>query len=339
MRNEEVFEPMIEDGLVLNGCLPMTGKSSALLEATKKKSVSIQDAVWADNGQPPIIKWDAAFEKWLNQRVKEADLYREAGICTFPWQVLKSLPKYRKSSEILAWNQGSIPSCSLHGATHGAQCTILSEMVRGASTIYDAFNPIIPFYIARGYNLSGGLDLVTTAKSVNEGGMYSVTDVGDDNTKVPTNWERFKANAKRHQVALCFIEGNLVENILKCARADLYVTFGSNTIFTGSVNKGGVKILSGRSYGGHAQCFGCWRKVGKAQFVFDFNSHGNRYGVSDEGELASGAWTTEDQLEEFVSSMTRYGDPYVNVSVEAVRTKEISFKNDFKVPFPKKFKK
>lgn len=331
------FSPVVQDGVCLNGCLPITSKQRDRLEEVKASAVSIPDAVWAKDEQPPIVKWDSAFEKWLAMRTAEAKAYRAAGICSFPWEIIKYIPRQRKTSSRLFWNQGSLPSCSLHGATHGAQFTTLIEILHGAPIKYNAFNPIVPFYIARGGNLAGGLGLFDTAEAVNSGGQYPTALVGDDNLHVPDNYEQFTDLAVKYQVALCYLSDHLVERIIACCKADLFVTFGSGTIFTGSIERDGIKILQNRISGGHAQCFGCYRKHNGKEYVFDFNSHGERYGQSAEGEPAVGAWCDKDTLRIFCEDMLRYGDPYVNLSVETDLTGKIQFKTPFKVPFHKNF--
>lgn len=126
------FLPLVKDGVCLNGCLPITSEQRDKLDEVKAGAVSIPDAVWSKDGQPPIVKWDGLFEKWLAARTAEAIAYRDAGICSFPWEIIKYLPAQVRRSDRLFWNQGSLPSCSLHGATHGTQFTSLVEILHCA---------------------------------------------------------------------------------------------------------------------------------------------------------------------------------------------------------------
>lgn len=333
------FRAVIRDGVCLNGCLPMSRQQKDRLEEAKAGAVSIPDAVWSKDSQPPIIKWDSQFEEWLAMRTAEAKAYRAAGICSFPWEIIKAVPARLKNTDRLFWNQGPVPSCSLHGATHGTQFTTLIEMLHGAPVRYNAFNPIVPFYIARGGNLAGGLGLVETAETVNMVGQFPTTLVGDDNQRVPENWKEHAETAKRYQAAICYISDHLVEKIIACCKADLFVTFGSGTIYAGAEERDGIKVLARRTAGGHAQCFGCWRKHNGKEYIFDFNSHGNGYGTSDEGETPTGAWCDKATLKTFCEDMLRYGDPYVNLSVEGDLTGRVQFKTPFRVPFHAQFKR
>ena len=78
----------------------------------------------------------------------------------------------------------------MHGAMHSAQASILVDIAFGAPRRYDALNPIYPFFVARGGNLAGGLDLAETAEQLNRGGAYPASEVGEDNTSAPRNWRR-----------------------------------------------------------------------------------------------------------------------------------------------------
>ena len=197
----------------------MSRQQKDRLEEAKAGAVD-SDAVWSKNAQPPIIgKWDSQFEEWLAMRTAEAKAYRAAGICSFPWEIIKAVPARLKNTDRLFWNQGPVPSCSLHGATHGTQFTTLIEMLHGAPVRYNAFNPIVPFYIARGGNLAGGLGLVETAETVNMVGQFPTTLVGDDNQRVPENWKEHAETAKRYQAAICYISDHLVEKIIACCKA------------------------------------------------------------------------------------------------------------------------
>ena len=188
------------------GCNPISAKNRELQKARIAGASSFTTHAWREDAQPGTFAWDSAFEEILDRRTRLADRYRDAGISLYPWDILKRLPAKRKLSERIYWNQGSIPSCSMHGAMHSAQASMLVDIAFGAPRRYDALNPIYPFYIARGGNLGGGLDLAETADQLNRGGAYAASEVGEDNTSAPRDWRMYRAGAAQRQAAIIYIE-------------------------------------------------------------------------------------------------------------------------------------
>ena len=300
---------MVERAL---GCNPISAKNRELQKARIASASSFTTHAWREDAQPGTFAWDSAFEEILDRRTRLADRYRDAEISLYPWDILKRLPAKRKLSERFYWNQGSIPSCSMHGAMHSAQASMLVDIAMGAPRRYDALNPIYPFYIARGGNLGGGLDLAETADQLNRGGAYAASEVGEDNTSAPRDWRMYRAGAAQRQAAIIYIEDNFVEKIFRAARAGFHVTFGSGVYYNKSkTDRNGVKVLYSEGYGGHAQSLGSWREVGGTEYVFLTNSWGDAYGSSGEGETASGGWLDKDGVAVLARSMPNYGAPFI----------------------------
>lgn len=300
---------MVERAL---GCNPISAKNRELQKARIAGASSFTTHAWRADGQPGTFAWDSAFEEILDRRTRLADRYRDAGISLYPWDILKRLPAGWKKSERFYWNQGSIPSCSMHGAMHSAQASMLVDIAFGAPRRYDALNPIYPFYIARGGNLGGGLDLAETADQLNRGGAYAASLVGEDNTSAPRDWRMYRASATERQASIVYIEDNFVEKIFRAARAGFHVTFGSGVYYNKSkTDRNGVKVLYSEGYGGHAQSLGSWREVGGTEYVFLTNSWGDVYGSSKEGEPANGGWLDKDGVAVLARSMPNYGAPFI----------------------------
>lgn len=300
---------MVERAL---GCNPISAKNRELQKARIAGASSFTTHAWREDAQPGTFAWDSAFEEILDRRTRLADRYRDAGISLYPWDILKRLPAGWKKSERFYWNQGSIPSCSMHGAMHSAQASMLVDIAFGAPRRYDALNPIYPFYIARGGNLGGGLDLAETADQLNRGGAYAASLVGEDNTSAPRDWRMYRASATERQASIVYIEDNFVEKIFRAARAGFHVTFGSGVYYNKSkTDRNGVKVLYSEGYGGHAQSLGSWREVGGTEYVFLTNSWGDVYGSSKEGEPANGGWLDKDGVAVLARSMPNYGAPFI----------------------------
>lgn len=322
------------------GCNPISPKNRELQKARIAGARSFTQHVWREDGQPGTFAWDAAFEEILDQRTRLADRYRDAGICLFPWQVLMSLPKGRKLSERFYWNQGSIPSCSMHGAMHSAQASILTDIALGAPRRYDALNPIYPFYLARGGNLAGGLDLAETADQLNTGGAYAVSLVGEDNTHTPRDWRMFRDSATQRQTAIVYLEDDLVEKIFRACRAAFHITFGSGLYYNEArEDENGVKVLYSTGHGGHAQSLGSWRELNGKEYIFLTNSWGDTYGASDEGEPACGGWIDKDALAVLARSMPNYGAPFIALCENPAKAPEARILEKYTIPFPRNWKR
>lgn len=330
------FKPICRDGVCVNGCLPLTAATRRLQEECLDSAVSLPEYAWQNKGDMPIVKWDAAFDRWLDRRIKLADAYADRGKCLLPWEIMKVIPEKRKRSNILNWNQGTRPSCALHGATHAYQNMTLLSMALGAPLIYEALNPIYPFYLAKRGSMAGGLDLITTAKWCNEHGQYPASLIGDDNVNVSGDYKKHAQDAKRWQAGIVFIEGDVKEKVIRACHGLCSVNFGSGHYFRSSkTDRSGVKIMDGYAGGGHAQCFVGYRKVGNAVYIGTENSHGNSYASSPEGEPRWMAWINESQISGFCSDAPNFGHPYI-VFVEGDFAEEPQLYNDFDLPdFPK----
>lgn len=326
----------LRDGLILGDCPELSESELKRNLEVAASAVSVSEYTWREDGEPPVISWDSAFEELVTERIKFADEFARRGICLWPWRVFDSLPKERKLGGELVWSQGMIPSCSMHGAAHGFQFMNLVEIAMGAPICYVPLNPIYAFSEARGGDLSGGLTLLEAARQVNERGMYSAVLVGSDNKSVDKHLlEKNRWAAKERQAAIVFLEDDFVERIFRAARAGFFVVFGSGTVYTGAGrDKNGVKVMKGTTRGGHAQCLGAWREVDGTEYVWLQNSHGEIYGKGDEGEPESGAWLDRAGVGVLARDMESYGLPWIPFPEEPSRGGEVMM-NEFSARFPK----
>lgn len=323
----------------LNGCLPLNNEQRGRLVTAAANAVSMPDYLWREEGEMPVLKWDQHFDEWLDHRIALADLYRDRGYSLLPWSVFDALPDTAKHSQIFAWNQGTVPSCSMHGAAHAYQTAMLTAIALGAPLFYEAMNPIYSFYGARNGNLNGGLDLWTAADWINRNGMIPASIAGEDNQSVRQENLKFLDRGKKWQAGIVLIEDQFEEKIVRACRGLCSVSFGSGRLFMSSyTDRNGVKVMDGIRQGGHAQCLTGYRKIGNSDYLFNVNSYGNIYGVSDEGEPACGAWLGREQLRVYTEDMAVYGFPYL-VFCEGEFRREPSLTNEFELPrFPKSFR-
>ena len=298
--------------LIYNDCPVITDAERRAVAAAIAGADSFREYTWSRDGEPPVISWDAELERLIEKRAGIiADLHAK-GFCTYPWAVLAALPAARKKSDIFYWNQGSLPSCSMHAACHAIQGAYLTEMALGASINYDALNPIYPFYLGRGGNVGGGLSIYETAETLNKTGVNAVSDVGADNTHAPRDAYDHATESAKRQTAVAYIEDNYTDKIFQACRAGFYVVFGSYTIYTDArTDANGVKTGGRTTRGGHAQSFGSYRKTAGEEYIFITNSHGEIYGGGNDGDPPNGCWLTRGQVDRVADSFTQFGPPFI----------------------------
>lgn len=313
------------------GLEPLSPRHRDLQKAQAASAVSLPEYSWQFQSGMPVIKWDATFDRWLDRRIALAEKYAAAGYSLRPWDVFRVLPAKAKRSEIFAWDQGSVPSCSMHGAAHAYQCMTLTSIALGAPLYYEAFNPIYPFYAARGGNLAGGLDLYTVAEWVNEKGLMPASLVGDDNLHVSRAKLSKMDDGVKWQAGIVLLEDDFDERIRRACRALCSVCFGAGHFYSRSkVDRRGVRVMDGRSYGGHAQAFTAWMEVDGEEYVYNLNSHGDIY-RSENGEPENGAWVGTGTLGRYATDMERYGLPFIPF-VEGELRRDSALVNDFELP-------
>lgn len=326
------YKPTLVNGCCIDGCLPLSEQQREKQGKALENAVTLPEYAWQDKGEMPIIKWDAEFDKWLERRIKLADKYAEKRLSLYPWDLNKVIPEKSRKSPIFNWNQGSRPSCAMHGAAHAFQSATLIAMGLGSPLYYEALNPIYSFFLARGGNLQGGLDLFTTAEWVNKHGMYPASLVGDDNININNSFRKYEADAKKWQSGIVFIEDKFEERILKACHALCAINFGAGRLFTASkIDRNGIKVMDQVISGGHAQCMVGYRRVGNEEYVFNINSHGDSYGQSAEGEPKYGAWLGHEQRQVYCKDIGQFGNPYI-VFVEGEFDEEPRLYNDFELP-------
>lgn len=297
---------------IFNDCPQITADERAAFTAAIAGADSFREYTWSRDGQPPVISWDDDFEDLIDRRAEIIRDYAALGICVYPWQVLAALPAGRKKTDRFYWNQGSNPSCSCHAAVHAIQAAELVAMAMGAPLIYDALNPIYPFYLARGGNLAGGLSIYDTAETANTRGMNAVSEVGDNNLDPPRDAYDHAAESARRQCAIVYIDRDWTDRIFRAAAAGFHIVFGSFVIYTSSrIDRNGVKTGYRQTRGGHAQTFGSYRKTAGTEYVFLTNSHGDIYRDSNEGDPAAGIWLTRGQVDEIADSFDNFGPPFI----------------------------
>lgn len=324
---------------IFNDCPPITEVERQAVASAITNADSFTEFTWSRDEQPPIISWDLAFERLIEKRTAIISDLTKKGYCPYPWAILNALPSRRRLADFFYWNQGNLPSCSMHATSHAVQGAILTEMFLGAPLVYDALNPIYPFYLARGGNLSGGLSIYETAETVNKTGLNAVSEVGADNTHAPRDARQHAEESARRQSAVVYIEDDYTDRLFRAAAAGFHVVFGSYRIYTSSrIDENGVKVGYRTTRGGHAQSFGSWRRTGGEEYIFITNSHGEIYRETNEGDPPNGCWLTRDQVEEVASSFDVFGPPFIVLPENPDQTSP-SLIIDFDSKFPKGWKK
>ena len=292
------------------GLIPLSDERKKLQAALLADAPAFRiDYAWSGYGDMPSLKWSDDFERLLEERSALRERYEKAGWSLLPWKIFDALPHDRKKSNVLCWNQGSRPSCSMHAAAHAFQAAELVTIALGAPIFYDAVNPIYSFFLGRGGNYAGGLDLLTVAEEINGRGFFPVSEVGEDNFSVHKEGLAKEPEAAKHQAAIVSIEEDFVERIFAVCRGLGAVCFGSGVYATAAEkDANGLRVMSSFSRGGHAQAFFGYRRVGDVEYLFNQNSHGDKYGKTP-NEPESGAWVTRREVERYARDMGNYGWP------------------------------
>ena len=327
----------LDDAGFMNGCLPQDDFDLETVQLLESSAVPFSTLYTA--GDMPVLKWDDAFEEFLNHRGDMIeDMMADGSRCVWPWEVLQNMPSDQKGGDTLYYSQGGRPSCMGHGDDFAYRSSVLSTIGLGAPLIYEPTNAYVTWVLSKGGSQSGGQSPGPMAKAANEQGHFLMREVGSNNTSMPSNYKQYFESAKRHQSGIIFIPGKgteLAERIRRVNRAALGVAIGNSDAVSGStVDSNGVEIAVIGGRWAHATSFNAWMKYKGQEYVFWTNSHGKKYKRSTFGEPFDGAWMrTDKELVRFVGSATIYGQPYV-VIPEAVWTKKTNIAINFNVPFP-----
>lgn len=338
----ESWQARVERGFVVNGCLPKDDYSEMIEDELAASAVSVEYLTSYVAGEMPVVRYDADFERWLERRGGILDALRTERLQNIlPWDVLKALPDERKKSDRLYFSQGSMPSCMGHADAFAEHSSTLSAVAQGLPLVYESFNPLVTWYLSKGKSTRGGQNVSAMAKASNGVGHFPESRVGTDNQRVP-DYAPHSDVALNHQAGIVFLPGKgaeLARTVTRCCRAGLGVACGNSTAVRGAEkDANGIKIAVLGGSWAHATSFTGYRRIDGEEYVFWVNSHGPRYGRSDEGEPADGAWMrTEKELARFCGTMDGYGAPYA-VLPEAVAVADFSHGTPFKVPFPKNWK-
>lgn len=327
------------DGCVTNGCVPMDEYSEILLESLADETVEF-DALGYGTDQEsfnmPLLKYNDDFQTWRNKRIALIQTIEDNGQCLAPWEILKALPQNRKSGDQLYFSQQSLGSCMSHADHFAMHSTTLIQIGLGYPFNYDPFNPVVTFGIIKG-NLIGGLDVASMYNGSNKLGHYPIKYVGDDNTRMPSNYKQYITQATGYQAAVMFLDfrgTELADEIIQCCRAGLAVPFGNSNAVSGSViDKKGLPVAVIGGKWAHATHFTYYRIVNGIEYVFWVNSHGPRYRTNDESCPQDGCWMTREMVEQMCSTMSQYGSPYVLLP-ESTWIENRSLVTELSIPFP-----
>ena len=306
------FVPELLNGCCINGCSEITEAGRARLAAVKESAVPL-DLLWNAHGEMPVISWDSSLLDWINDRAEYLDRVRDGGKDPSFWRGFETIPARDVKSQILTWNQGSLPSCCLTATSHAIQAATLLASVIGAPVKYDAFNPIYAHFVSLGGRMNSGQDCFSAGSFINEKGTYPVSEVGDNNIYTPTDYRQFTGTALEHRVAVAYIPDPDPDTVMVLARAGLPFVFGSAQFYTSAgKDRNGIAVGSSMTSGAHAEMGGgAFVERNGTEYAYVQNSHGDIYEADETGHTLSGYWLTRDQWERLTSTMTRYGDPFV----------------------------
>ena len=306
------WTPELLHGLCINGCAEISESGRARLAAAKENAVPLS-LLWNNRGDQPVIRWDRELLDWIEDRADLLDAIRKTGKSVYFWDAFTALPARDRVSEILAWNQGSIPSCCLTATSHAIQAATLIAAQLGAPVRYDAVNPIYAHYVSLGGVMSRGQDCFSAGEFVNEKGVYPVSAVGANNLSTPSDYRKYEAVARENRVAIAFVPEIDTDTVFLLARAGLPFVFGSAQFCTAAEkDRNGIAVGRAWTSGAHAEMGAAgYVEAGGTEYAYVQNSHGDGYERDGTGHTPSGYWLTRDGWNRLTSTMARYGDPFV----------------------------
>lgn len=268
-------------------------------------------------GDMPVLQRNDNFLAWRKMRQLTHDTNIENGHCTLPWMVKKSISANRKRGEVLYQSQRTIPDCSSAGTTHALHSAILMNIGLGYPLIYDPFNFLYPFGRLKRGNLRGGAAVSDIGQQYNRYGAYPIRLVGNDVVRYDAQVaEQYRDEALKYQAAIMFLEFKataLVDEIFENCHADLTIGFANSTAVSNATTDKTtqIKIAVVKGSWAHMTAFACYRKVKGIEYIGFINSHGEIYGVSDEGEPADMCWMNRESVTKMVATSTYYGAPFL----------------------------
>ena len=328
-------EPILEQGCVINGCIPKDDYAAEVFEELESTSVAF-GTLW-ESGDMPVLKMDDTFRQWRKEQIEACKaLVAERITCLLPWQVLSHISADQKRSSRLYFSQGGLGSCMGHADSFAHHSTTLCWIARGAPLVYTPFNPVVTWSITKGGSIRGGQTVSEMAKGANIIGHFPEQLVGTNNQAVPSYKEHLEA-AKDYQSAIMFLNykgKELADEIIQCCAAGLSVALGNSAAVSGcTIDSNGVKVAVLRGSWAHATHFTAYRVVRGMEYIGWVNSHGERYKSSDEGEPADMCWMSRSLVEQFVTTAPAYGSPYV-ILPESVTKPDVSHYVKTRIPFP-----
>lgn len=279
---------------------------------------SIESAVpikylWDNPDEQPIVADDSEFQSWVDERIAFFTALRRRGFQFYPWLINAHLPKKWRRSDLLVWNQGSVPSCGSTATVHALEYHSLIAIAEGEPVEYTAFNPMYSHYGATGGRTNQGVTMFESSELLNRTGAWSVEDVGADNLKSPRDYAEKNSAAAKFKAAIVYIRDNSPDMWFRLAKACMPLAFGSAQFYTSaSKDRNGFAVASRITTGGHAECSaGCWVESGGEEYIYIQNSHGDIYDTDTTGKPKSGYWVTKRECELFCETAERYGTPFV----------------------------
>ena len=281
-----------------DGCLPQDSSDRETVELLEASAVSFSTLYTA--GDMPILKWDSAFEDFLDRRGNVLEDMLLDNCPMYPWTVWNDHVRTGN----LYFSQGNTPSCMGHADDFAYRSSLLMSIGLGAPLHWHETDPYQTWLLSKNGNSRGGQSVAVMAQFANKRGHVI---------------RGTKKASDKHQSALVFLSGKaeeLAEKIRRCNRAGLGVALGNSTAVNGTtLDKNDVQVATLGGNWSHATSFNAWMKRNGQEYVFWTNSHGKRYTKGTLGEPADGAWMRVDkELLAFLLTAAKFGQPYVCLS-------------------------
>ena len=302
-----------------NGLRKTTEADIALYDECQASAISLA-RLWEDvNDAPKIIKWDKAWEEYLEHRAKLIDTDGRAKY--LPWNVYRTLDLQWLDGYDFVQNSGD---CVSFGHRNSLKASNFTNALRtGRKPIEIAHS--MTYALCRGDGrpqFGSGANLLPMAKYAADFGNFWTADFGRYDTGAycrkydddPASDQR--KHARQTQSIIVFLPDSSFDTCYKVVSAGFGINIGTGTFIGGSaVNKDGLAQVNRWDHGAHSTALiAGWEGKSGERYIYNENSHPTKYASDSLNDGHQwGCWLSSTDFRYLSGDSFDYGNWYVNI--------------------------